>query len=429
MRSESGLELASYMSVRASLTCTTHTCVPRSSARHMPVCLAHLRDTRLCSSLTCTTFACSPHSPARHTPMCLAAQNKPHENKEQTSLQYTLTVDTWAVGVLTYELLVGFPPFNDNQRAGIEQKIRMETPRFPSTLTELARNFMLKALQKDALERPTINELLTHPWVRGHRRNASSRNLNANGAVTAALQAVELGTEAVDEPGELRTDCGDLISKPAASYASFTSGTNRPKFGQTLLAVQQGSGGKGTANAKKGTAGGAGALLRPEPAAMSFSTAQNPKLQRAHAHSSSPAAEASGRPVVPPQRAATGAAAEAAVSLACVARAWLAVLVENDICAEQRSRRRGGCPQLVHRRRVEVCRRLAQPAGKTLEHAQPHSNTCTQQRYTSAPTLATACSVRARASVMGLMISFMTSFMMAVIVGSSPKHVALTRLE
>uniref|UniRef100_A0A7R9VBT7 Protein kinase domain-containing protein n=1 Tax=Chlamydomonas euryale TaxID=1486919 RepID=A0A7R9VBT7_9CHLO len=206
-------------------------------------------------------------------------KNKPHENKEQTSLQYTLTVDTWAVGVLTYELLVGFPPFNDNQRAGIEQKIRMETPRFPSTLTELARNFMLKALQKDALERPTINELLTHPWVRGHRRNASSRNLNANGAVTAALQAVELGTEAVDEPGELRTDCGDLISKPAASYASFTSGTNRPKFGQTLLAVQQGSGGKGTANAKKGTAGGAGALLRPEPAAMSFSTAQNPKLQ------------------------------------------------------------------------------------------------------------------------------------------------------
>lgn len=33
-------------------------------------------------------------------------KNKPQENKDQQSLHYTLTVDTWAVGVLTYELLV-----------------------------------------------------------------------------------------------------------------------------------------------------------------------------------------------------------------------------------------------------------------------------------------------------------------------------------
>lgn len=38
----------------------------------------------------------------------------------------------WAVGVLTYELLVGLPPFSDKQRAAVEDKIRQDMPRFPS---------------------------------------------------------------------------------------------------------------------------------------------------------------------------------------------------------------------------------------------------------------------------------------------------------
>ncbi len=35
----------------------------------------------------------------------------------------------WAAGVLTYELLVGIPPFSDKQRTTVEDKIRLEMPR------------------------------------------------------------------------------------------------------------------------------------------------------------------------------------------------------------------------------------------------------------------------------------------------------------
>jgi hypothetical protein len=34
-------------------------------------------------------------------------KNKPEENKDKAHLHYGGTVDSWAVGVLAYELLVG----------------------------------------------------------------------------------------------------------------------------------------------------------------------------------------------------------------------------------------------------------------------------------------------------------------------------------
>jgi hypothetical protein len=34
-------------------------------------------------------------------------KNKPEENKDKPHLHYSGTVDSWAVGVLAYELLVG----------------------------------------------------------------------------------------------------------------------------------------------------------------------------------------------------------------------------------------------------------------------------------------------------------------------------------
>ncbi|GAX74903.1 hypothetical protein CEUSTIGMA_g2349.t1 [Chlamydomonas eustigma] len=101
-------------------------------------------------------------------------KNKPEENKEREDLYYSLTVDSWAMGVLTYELLVGFPPFNDKQRAAIEEKIRSEQPRFPSSMSEGARTFVLRSLQKDPIERPTATELLHHSWIQAHRRGGQS---------------------------------------------------------------------------------------------------------------------------------------------------------------------------------------------------------------------------------------------------------------
>ncbi|MEW5299405.1 MAG: hypothetical protein WDW36_002424 [Sanguina aurantia] len=90
-------------------------------------------------------------------------KSRPDENKLDARLHYSNRVDAWAVGVLTYELLVGFPPFFDQSRTGTEKRILTSTPVFPATLSEAAKSFICHALQKDAINRPTTLEMLHHP--------------------------------------------------------------------------------------------------------------------------------------------------------------------------------------------------------------------------------------------------------------------------
>lgn len=71
-------------------------------------------------------------------------KSRPEENKEKEHLHYSNSVDSWAVGVLTYELLVGCPPFYDESKKNTEARIRSSMPAFPSTLSEGARDFIIE---------------------------------------------------------------------------------------------------------------------------------------------------------------------------------------------------------------------------------------------------------------------------------------------
>ncbi|GFH06774.1 protein kinase domain-containing protein, partial [Haematococcus lacustris] len=92
-------------------------------------------------------------------------KRRPEENKEKAVLAYTASVDAWAVGILCYELLVGYPPFENESRAATYEHIMYKEPKFPSWMTEEAKAFITTALVKNASQRPTVTELARQPLM------------------------------------------------------------------------------------------------------------------------------------------------------------------------------------------------------------------------------------------------------------------------
>ncbi|KAL6762355.1 kinase-like domain-containing protein [Haematococcus lacustris] len=104
-------------------------------------------------------------------------KSRPDENKDNRSLHYGARVDSWAAGVLAYELLVGFPPFFDQSRAATEDRIVNKSPEFSSIMSEEAKTFISRALHKSPTHRPTILEMLSHSWLEQFRVRRSLRDV------------------------------------------------------------------------------------------------------------------------------------------------------------------------------------------------------------------------------------------------------------
>lgn len=71
-------------------------------------------------------------------------------------INYDFWIDNWAIGILTYELLVGVPPFKSHKWSLGMKPIKFLKPEFPSFITKTAENFILGFLKLDPKERMTV---------------------------------------------------------------------------------------------------------------------------------------------------------------------------------------------------------------------------------------------------------------------------------
>uniref|UniRef100_A0A672QBT1 calcium/calmodulin-dependent protein kinase n=1 Tax=Sinocyclocheilus grahami TaxID=75366 RepID=A0A672QBT1_SINGR len=82
---------------------------------------------------------------------------------------YGKPVDIWACGVILYILLVGYPPFWDEDQHKLYQQIKAGAYDFPSpewdTVTPDAKNLINQMLTINPAKRITAQEALKHPWV------------------------------------------------------------------------------------------------------------------------------------------------------------------------------------------------------------------------------------------------------------------------
>ncbi|CAM9885186.1 unnamed protein product [Ectocarpus sp. 6 AP-2014] len=97
---------------------------------------------------------------------------------------YGKPVDIWSIGVITYILLGGYPPFHDDNQAKLYQKIKKGKvsfhPQYWSTVSDEAKDLIKKMLTLDKDKRITAEQALEHPWVVGDAAELEKRDLGAN---------------------------------------------------------------------------------------------------------------------------------------------------------------------------------------------------------------------------------------------------------
>lgn len=132
---------------------------------------------------------------------------------------YGRAVDIWACGVILYILLVGYPPFWDEDQHRLYSQIKAGAYDYPSpewdTVTAEAKNLINQMLTVNPFKRITAAEALKHPWIYQRERVASVvhrqetvdclKKFNARRKLKGAILTTMLATR--------NFSCRNMISK------------------------------------------------------------------------------------------------------------------------------------------------------------------------------------------------------------------------
>ncbi|EGR33498.1 polo-like kinase 1, putative [Ichthyophthirius multifiliis] len=95
---------------------------------------------------------------------------------------HSYQVDIWSLGVIIYTLIIGKPPYETPDVKATYKKIRQNSYSFPENIpiSDDAKNLIVKILNLEPLKRPTLDEILLHPFM------------NNNGTIPKTLPVVTL---------------------------------------------------------------------------------------------------------------------------------------------------------------------------------------------------------------------------------------------
>ena len=97
--------------------------------------------------------------------------------KKKNSKAHNHRVDNWALGVLTYEFLVGDPPFMAQTHRATYRRIVEVDLHFPKEVPHDARDFIMRLLKRKPEERMALSDVPKHPWIAKHRMLAAAHKI------------------------------------------------------------------------------------------------------------------------------------------------------------------------------------------------------------------------------------------------------------
>ena len=101
------------------------------------------------------------------------------------NIPYDQKADLWSIGIITYLLLSGVLPFDDeNDNKAIARKTVFEkTPFYPSLWNHISnegKDFVDKLLQKEPEDRMKIQEIFEHPWMKKFYKKKDSKHKSSS---------------------------------------------------------------------------------------------------------------------------------------------------------------------------------------------------------------------------------------------------------
>ena len=127
-------------------------------------------------------FGWSVHAPtSRRTTLCGTLDYLPPEMVE--AREHDNTADVWSLGVLTYEFLVGSPPFEAEGYRATYRRISNVDLRFPSSVSSGARDLISRLLVKEQAARMKLADVPKHPWIMHYQQAAASASASSSAGV------------------------------------------------------------------------------------------------------------------------------------------------------------------------------------------------------------------------------------------------------
>lgn len=130
---------------------------------------------------------------------------------------YDKSVDMWGIGIITYILLAGYPPFFAEDDTALFEKIMNAEYDFDDEcwddVSDLAKDFISHLLVKDPKERYTAEEALKHPWLKS---DASDKQL-------------KIGRKMSEYNIKRKEDKAKFVSNKEASIANLNNVRNAQK--------------------------------------------------------------------------------------------------------------------------------------------------------------------------------------------------------
>nr|SVE87914.1 EOG090X03P9 [Daphnia similis] len=144
-----------------------------------------------------------------------------------TRSSHGFEADVWGLGCLLYTLLVGRPPFDTDAVKSTLTRVVMADYKLPVTMSAEAKDLIQRLLKKNPKERPSLMEVMEHPFMKKRNRNDTDSGLFTMSTVPSLMApSIKLQTPMLPKLRRCNSN-REINTGPVLALPKSTSTSNK----------------------------------------------------------------------------------------------------------------------------------------------------------------------------------------------------------